>query len=144
MPFAVRQSNLDPGNYSTSWAAGVGRSGGKLAAGYASPRVNPKQAAQAAQAAWLANTQAAAQKWHDNVGSYDEDAAINAMKNQGAQRYAASAQTALPKVQKKAPALIAAIKAGMAQLPADRSTFQARQTRSTSMQNYMHSQKGKI
>jgi hypothetical protein len=144
MPFQIRQANLDSGTFATKWAAGVGRSGKSWSDGYATPRVDPRAAAQAASATWLANTQAAAQRYHDNVGNYDADAAIAKAASVGATRYTQSAQSSIAKVQKMAPNLINAIKQGMASLPQDRSTFQARQARSIAMQNFMHGKKGQI
>lgn len=143
MPFTVRNA-INPANMAANWTTGVGRSGAKWAAGALNPRrlfnSNPAGAAQA----WLTGVQAAQPKYQANLAATNlttMEANINAV---GIPRYQASATQKAAKFAAKTQALAAALTAGIAQLPADRSSTAARIARSTSMQTFMASQKGKI
>lgn len=144
MAFTVRAANIDPTSMATNWSAGIARSGDKWAKGFANPRRDPRAAAAAASGTWAQNTAAAVDRYRQNVGNYDADAAIANANNVGKGRYSQAGTQKAAKFQKKAAALASAIQAGLAAIPQDRSTYQARKARADAMQDFMHNQKGKI
>ena len=143
MPFGQR-SALSSQNMVTNWSQGVQRSGAKWAAGAAAPRrafnANPTAAA----ASWANGVAAAQNTYEKGLQNVNVDQMIANINGVGQQRYSQAGAAKVAKFQAKAPALISAINAAVAALPADRSTVAARITRSTQFQTLMHANKGKI
>lgn len=80
-----------------AWAAGLQRSGDKITAGVQSTTVAPGQAAARQKQVWLANTQAAADKWAKNTAAVTLQDWQEAMTSKGIPRIAAGATAAVPR-----------------------------------------------
>jgi hypothetical protein len=137
MAFQVR-NQLNAGNATNNWSTKVAGAGAALLAGYSSPRRDPQGNPQQITAAWQAGVSAAAPKFQAGISGYDSTAAIASMQANGVPRYTAAGTTKKAKFSAFITAYAPTIQAGMAALPADRSSFAARQARSNAMQTYLH------
>ena len=121
MPFQPR-TTADPTTATDNWSKGVQSAGANLARGYANPRRDPKAAALAAAAKWLAAVSAAQPALEAGISRYDADKAISTMQNVGSQRYTQAGTAKKDNYGQVAAQLLPAIQSVAAGLPAARAT----------------------
>lgn len=90
-------ANMTPDEIAAQWAARLGQSGQRIAAGVASVTVAPGTAAARQKGAWLQGVQANADKWATRVAAVPLSDWQQAMTTKGAPRIAQGATAAQPK-----------------------------------------------
>lgn len=134
-------TNVPPDQLAQNWANNLAGATSRMQAGAQAVTTPPGQAAAAQQAVWLANVQASANRWAQNVAAVTTQQWQSAYINKGLPRVGTGAQAAQSSFAAKLGRIIAAEKTIVPSLP-PRGNIDANIARSAAFARAMNQLKG--
>ena len=131
----------DPTTVAQKWSANLSAAGPAYTAGVNAVKNAPNALAAAAVATWLANVQAAQQRYVNNNMAVTLAAWQQATTTKGPERLMSGATTALPKFQAFMQKYLPAVYGMVASLP-PRGTYAQNKARASAMMDALHAAKG--